>query len=358
MLETLLVIDSYLSNLDRANVCENLISQLKEVFPSYKILLINKSKTNFGLEDKVDYYFNFSDSFMVGEPPQEFLDSGQYDRPYLYHKVSIGTIENWLPTVGVSDHVAGIYNSFILSSKLGKSLGFKKIFKIEYDIDFDMFDLYEIKKDVENFENYLLFGVRKEGDWTNKSYVDTHIIGYSPEIFIELDLVRNDDEYWQVCEKAGYYGKWIEYLIYGLIFRHNILGTIYEGSVRDMYPNTVFDKISSPSFWTEKWKKIPMIAKVSLDGGSTVVEDRVCLFYLNKDFDSLKVETSIHQEGNEIYSDTKELKNGWWVYDEVPVNNELTVNSEYLTNENEKYSYTQKITVQDIKKLTYRWIKN
>ena len=128
MKDTLLVIDSYLSNIERAYYCENLISQIRNHFSDYKILLINKSKESFGVEKKVDYYFNFGDSFMVGYPPNEIIDSGKYSKPYVFFGTTLGTIENWMPLTGVTDHVAGIYNSFVLSSKISKLLGFEKVF--------------------------------------------------------------------------------------------------------------------------------------------------------------------------------------------------------------------------------------
>ena len=78
---------------------------------------------------------------MIGHPPQEFLDKELYERPYVYVKTSIGTHENWLPLVGVQDHAANIYNSFIFASIAAENLGYKRIFRIEADTEFNLNDL-------------------------------------------------------------------------------------------------------------------------------------------------------------------------------------------------------------------------
>ena len=132
-METLLVIDSYLSNQERADSCKNLISQLKSFLPDHKILVINKFRESWDIDKIVDYYYFHGSGFLLGMPPQVLLESNVYERPYTYVDTNIGTCENWFPLVNVSDHAADVYNSFILSSRIGKALGFKKIFKVEYD---------------------------------------------------------------------------------------------------------------------------------------------------------------------------------------------------------------------------------
>ena len=84
--------------------------------------MINKSGDNYGLEKLVDYYFNLNKSFMVGYPPQDVLETKKYSIPYVYVDTSIGICENWLPFTGITDHVGGIYNSFVISSQITKLL--------------------------------------------------------------------------------------------------------------------------------------------------------------------------------------------------------------------------------------------
>jgi len=110
----LLVIDSYISDSTRAEACSNLITQLRTNLPEYEILLINKSSNSFDLEKQVNYYFNYGKGFLVGYPPEEIIKNEYYEVPYVYVTTNFGTCENWFPFVGVSDHVAGIYNSFVL----------------------------------------------------------------------------------------------------------------------------------------------------------------------------------------------------------------------------------------------------
>src|SRR6056300_1765193 len=107
--DLLLVVDAYLSNKERAEACLNLINQLKEILPEYEILLINKSKESYGLEKQVDYYFNYGKGFLVGYPPEDVIKNKQYEVPYVYVETDTGVCENWLPFIGVTDHVVGIY---------------------------------------------------------------------------------------------------------------------------------------------------------------------------------------------------------------------------------------------------------
>ena len=128
--DTLIFIDSYISNFDRVKVCADLIKQVREFYPEYKIALLNKYPDSWRLDSLVDYYFYYGDSIMVGAPPQELIDKELYELGYVYVNTPLGTCENWVPLTGVTDHVASIYNGFILSARIAKSLGFKKVFKI------------------------------------------------------------------------------------------------------------------------------------------------------------------------------------------------------------------------------------
>ena len=129
--DLIIIIDGYLSTPERAKVCSNLIDQLKSVLP-YEIALFNKFSFSWGLDSKVNYYWNHTGGFMIGHPPQELLDKELYERPYVYVKTSIGTHENWLPLVGVQDHAANIYNSFIFASTAAENLGYKRILELNH----------------------------------------------------------------------------------------------------------------------------------------------------------------------------------------------------------------------------------
>jgi len=362
MSKTLLVIDSYISNLERAYYCEKLVAQIRKIFTNYKILLINKSKDSLGVEKKVDYYFNFGDSFMVGLPPRETLDKKLYSVPYVYFITPVGTLENWMPFTGVTDHVAGIYNSFILSSKISQNLGFKKVFKFEFDTEFDELELKRLKDEIESFQDFLIYGVRQEGKWITDNLIDVHMIGFKNNIFDGFELLKNDTDYWNLCSKVGYYGKWIEYLIPAIINhqieKHGFQGNSMVGNLRDYYRNTKFDTVNSPGGWTEKWKEIPMIGRISLDSGETEKNDTLCVFYLNKDFDEVNVNVIIYFENEIIYQQNKNLKSNVWVYEEIQIDGDLYVISEYTTScgTNKKMEY--QIKKEDISKLRYRILKS
>jgi len=358
----LLVIDSYLSTIERAYYCDKLITQIRTFFPEYKILLINKSKESFGVEKKVDYYFNFGDSFMVGYPPQETLENRAYSIPYVYFVTDVGTFENFMPLTGITDHVAGIYNSFILSSKISKSLGFEKVFKFEFDTVFNENELKKLKGEIESFDDYLMYGVRHEGQWTTHDLVDVHMIGFKNEVFDGLELVTKDEDYWNLCSKIGYYGKWIEYLIPAIInFQKNkfgFSGLCFKGNLRDYYSKTHFDTVNSPGGWTEKWKQIPMVARISIDSGLTELTDRVCIFYLNKDFDEVTVDVKIYSNEGLIYQKNKVFSHNNWLYEELEIKDDWMVISEYTTSSEEHKKMEYPIIKNDISKLTYRILKS
>ena len=113
MSNILYVIDGYLSSKDKAEVTLELIQQLRKLDGSRKIMLINKFGNSWGIDTQVDFYREYLDGFMVGYPPEEIINSNLYNKPYVYYEVNSGILENWMPFVGVSDHVANVYNGFI-----------------------------------------------------------------------------------------------------------------------------------------------------------------------------------------------------------------------------------------------------
>jgi hypothetical protein len=248
--DLLIVVDGYLSTPERAKVCSNLIDQLNSILP-YEIALFNKFSFSWGLDSKVKHYWNHTGGFMIGYPPQELLDKELYERPYVYVKTSTGTHENWLPLVGVQDHTANIYNSFIFASTAAENLGYKRIFRIEADTEFDLNDLESLKNDLKTFENFLLYGERQEGDWAKPHHrlMDAHMVGFSIDLFTGFNLVNNDKDYWDLCKKINYYGKWIEYIIPTIFYyqkqKYPFKGINHPGSVRDQYPNSKFDLINN-----------------------------------------------------------------------------------------------------------------
>ena len=360
--KTLLVLDSYLSDLQRAFVCEQLIKKIRKFFPNYKLLLINKSHSDFGLQNKVDYYLNYGDGFMVGYPPKDILQSEAYSKPYVYRSVSIGTIENWMPLTGITDHVAGIYNSFVLSAKIGENLKFDKVYKIEFDTDFDDQDLVIIKKDVDQFKDFLFYGKRKEGKWSPSDHyiLDTHLCGFSPKIFEGFDLVKNDRDYWDLCEKIKYYGKWIEYII-PRIFDYNsekyhFEGIEVEGNLRSVYSNTKFDVVNSPGFWVNKWTDIPKICRLSGDKGVSELENKVGLFFYNEKRPTIEVETSIYNSEKLINKLKYNLEESWWAYYEIDVFEQIKIVSKYTSKDGFEHSYERILEPNKIKDLDCRFL--
>jgi len=361
--ETLIFIDGYLSDRKRADVCLDLINQLKENLP-YKIALINKFNFSWGLDTKVDYYVEYGHGFMIGKPPQNILNKELYELPYVYVNTGIGTMENWLPLVGVQDHVANIYNSFISTSTYAKNLGYKKIFKIEADTKFDNEELKSLISDIDSFEDYLLYGERKEGDWAKPHHriADVHMIGYSVDLFKGFDLVQNDNQFWKLCKKIDYYGKWIEYIIPTIIYYqnnlYNLKGTSYPGEVRKRYPNTNFDLINSPGEWTEKWKNIPKPCKILLDKNSDELTNKLGLFYWNEESHPLEVKSTVlDKQGNEVYSKHVTVNPFTWLYDEVDLQDELTLVNTNIK-DGEETEYITWISQENILDLNTRFVKD
>jgi len=362
--DTLIFIDSYLSNNERAETCKNLIFQIKEFFPEYKLALLNKYNDSWGLDSLVDYYLYHSESVMAGMPPQWIIDQELYERQYVYVSTGLGICENWMPLNGVTDHVSSIYDSFILSSQFAKSLGYKKIFKIEYDTVLDKEESKLIKEDINKFQDYLLYGKRQEGQWAKPHHylADIHIIGYSINIFSDFDLVKSNDDFWKLCERIGYYGKWIEYIIPTIIElqRENksLEGIIYETSVRKLYPNTQFDVLNSPSYWTKKWDNIPKICRVSYDKGKSEVSNELTVFFWNDKEGDLEINTIIRNFNKEIvYSKQITLKSRYWSIDKIPFNEELFVtNYNTLNGETEIYEFN--IKPEELINLPTRFLYN
>jgi|ETNvirenome_6_85_1030632.scaffolds.fasta_scaffold32011_2 hypothetical protein len=346
MNKALIVIDSYISDKERFECCFNLIEQIRKIFPKYKLGLLNKYPNSWGLEKLVDYYFYYGDGFMVGEPPQYLLDSGLYERGFLFHKTSLGVCENWVPLGGVTDHVASVYNSFVLISRLSKSLGFKKVLKIEYDTDFDLNDLTQIKVDTIHFKDYYLLGKRYE---KNEMYIiDVHTMGYDVKLFDGFDLVKNDDDWWELCKKIGYYGKWIEYAIPYIIEYQNktnkLEGTILEGRCRDNFPNTKFDVINSPGLWTELWRDIPKVCKIRKPNilPEEYKDDEVILYYWNNKDNDLNIKCNVYNINNEIiYNKEIILSENAWFMDTIPLEDVIYVETENTqAGENRKKTMT------------------
>lgn len=356
--DLVIFIDGYLSNKERAQICSELIDQLKSNL-NYKIALINKYPFSWGLDHKVDYYFHYGEGFMVGPPPKDILDKQLYERPYVYVDTSVGVLENWLPLTNISDHVANMYNSFILTAEVAKNLGFKRVFKVEADTKFNEADLLDINLDLEKFQDYLLYGERQEGDWAKPHHriMDMHISGYSVNLFDGFDLVKNDIEFWELCKKINYYGKWIEYIIPTLIHyqkQHNTLeGINYPGRVRKKYPNTQFDLINSPGGWTEKWKNIPKICKINGDD----VTNKVGLFYWNDNDTPLEAKCIVKNLAEKvIYSQTKIIPPNCWNYDEIDLDGELVITNTNIQNQITE-TYTNIISPENIRDINTRFLK-
>lgn len=356
-MNTLLFIDAHLSNNERVNVCYNLIKKIKSVFPEFKILLINKHINSGNLESEVDYYFYYGDSILIGTPPQHLIEEGIYNSPYVYLEVDGGILENWLPLTGVSDHVGGIYNSYILSSRIAKSLGYDYVFKFEYDIDFDINELKVLKSHIIQEPFYLFYGERHEGQWkSDTQYIlDAHIGGYSSSFFEGFNFVKSDNDYWKLCEKMNYWGKWIEYVIPGVLefqkLKNIPKGITYQGSLREMFPESKFDVVSSGGIWPDKWKTMPRLCRISPDNGLTELEDKIIIFYWN----SLSEKMEIDVKTNFGYEKKLIINGNEWAYDVVDLNEDLVFESKVST-DNNIYNCYQSINKNESSKLTNRFV--
>tara|TARA_R110002074_G_scaffold344842_1_gene515253 strand:+ start:89 stop:1189 length:1101 start_codon:yes stop_codon:yes gene_type:complete len=357
--DTLLVIDSYISDQKRADSCLTIINQLKKEFPKNSILLVNKSNKSFNLQEKVDYYLNLSKSFLVGHPPKEILDKEKYERPYVYVGTQKGTFENWMPLVGVTDHVAGIYNSFILSSKFAKSLGFSKVFKVEYDTEFNTDELQIIKNDIDKLEDYLFYGKRQEGEYAKDHHylIDVHCIGYSAKLFEGFELINNDGDFWELCEKIDYYGKWIEYIIPSILdyqiqhLENPVIGINLPNAIHSRFPKSKFDKINSPSWWTKKWKNLPLPCKIKKEGD--ILKDKIEIFFWNDESHDLQIKTKILNNNRKLIKDFNlNLTPKSFLSETFDIKDKLTIISS-ITSKNSTYTVEHVVEKDKLHDLTY-----
>lgn len=317
MSRILYTIDAFINSNEKYEVTIDLIRQIRRLDPSRKILLINKNNNSFGIEKYVDFYEEYLNGFLVSSPPQYIVDSNEYEQPYVFFGGEFGTLENWLPTEGLNDHVANIYNGFIFASKQSKLKGYDKVFRIEYDMLFDDDEFKTILNDINEFENeeYLFYGRREGsggGQWAKdyQTAIDLHFCGFSNELLKDFDFVKNESEYWELCRSIRYVGKWSEYVI-SMMFEaagfKNFKGKVYIGHSREKFNKSKFDRISSTSIFDNRWKDIPKISK--LDG----YEDKIVIFYVNQNYESVEVETV----SNKDYYKKIILPLNHWLFDIV-----------------------------------------
>jgi hypothetical protein len=329
-MSTVFAIDSYLSTQERADICKNLIAQIRKSYPEKKILLINKFRESWGIDKLVDFYYFHGEGFLVGIPPKHVLESGKYERPYTYFQIENGTLENWFPLVNVSDHVADVFNSFVITASIAKTLGYRKVYKIEYDTILDEEEFLSMKDDIENFKDYLVYGVRKEGTWAkdHQYLVDVHNIGYSVDLFNGFSILKNDNDFWDLCKKVDYYGKWVEYVIPAVIEyqkKHtDIQGIEYDQRVDLFFPKTKFDAISSPGEWGTTWNEIPKVCRVgSTSENSHANPNQLVFFYVGKktfavDEEYVEVICQASKlDGEIIYERKVDIRPNAWVYDQI-----------------------------------------
>ena len=326
--DIVILIDAYLSNEDRTNTCRNLIEQIRTVYPLYKIALLNKYPNAQNLDSLVDYYFYYGDGKLLGPPPEHLVKSRLYNRTFIYFDTAIGMCQNWFPIVGATDHAASVFNGYILGSNFAKILGFKKVFHIEYDTDFDLQELKNLEQDLTNFKDYFLLGKRVEH---NINYItDAHAIGYSVDFFKGFNLITEDEEWWKLCEKINYFGKNIEYTLPAIIEYqkkiYDIDGIEYPGHYNFNFPNTKWDTINGKGYWTEKWKNIPKLC--SGYKNDELIKNQVTLFFFNDKSTPLEVSCKIeNQEGVIIYEKHLILNHNNWLVETLNIEGMITVES-------------------------------
>jgi hypothetical protein len=226
---------------------------------------------------------------------------------------------------------------------------------------FDENEFKEILKDLDVFENedYLLYGKRKEGKWihNHQSLIDVHFCGYSNKMVKDFTFVKNDDEYWQLCHKIGFLGKWSEYVL-SMVFNYNInkntniKGKNYDGFVKIKFPKSNFDRISSSGEWSDKWKDIPKICKLDIGGGHKPDPSKLVIFYLNMDYDCVEVDCV----GNNGYYKNVILNKGSWFYEIVDRIDDMVFMSK-ITHENNTNVYIKKINNDNYHLITDRFIQ-
>lgn len=315
MSSILYTIDAFLDTKQKYDVTIELIEQLRRLDPNRKILLINKNNNSFGIEKYVDYYEEFLDGFLVKSPPQHIIDNNEYEQPYVFFAGDFGTLENWLPTEGLNDHVANIYNGFVFAAKQSQLKGYDKVFRIEYDMLFDDEEFKTILNDINQLEHsdYLFYGRREGsggGQWAKEyqTAIDLHFCGFSNKLLYNFDFVKNEIEYWDLCKKIKYVGKWSEYVI-SMVFESagfkNFDGKVFVGHSREKFNKSKFDRISSTSIFDNRWRDIPKICKVS------GYEDKIGIFYVNQNYESVEIETI----SNKDYYKKITLGLNHWLFD-------------------------------------------
>jgi hypothetical protein len=369
-MKTLFVIDSFLSTSERAEVCANLIAQLRQVYPNKKILVINKFQNSWGIDKLVDYYYYHGNGFLLKAPPQEMLDTYLYERQYVYYTTDVGICENWLPLTGTSDHAADVFNSFVLASNFAKTLGYDKVFKIEYDTDFNIDELKSMAFDIENFEDYVFYGKRQEGGWAKSQQylIDVHIIGFATKLFIDQPLLHSDNDFWLLCKKIDYYGKWVEYIIYMYTEHYkktlDLSGTIYSMPVRKLYPKTKFDVVSSASYFSTAWNQMPKICRSTVTDGSDYEPNKLVIFYLGfrkypenvEDFE-IYCKISKVSNGEVLHENQVLLKYGWWQYHTLYIDEPVNIEIENRLGEIYE-TFKTIVTPETIKDLNTRFVFN
>lgn len=358
MSSILYVIDGYLSSEDKVEVTIELINQLKKLDPNRKIMLINKFNNSWGINNMVDYYEEYLDGFLVGYPPKDILEKKEYSMPYVYFEIGSGVLENWMPLVGVSDHVANVYNGFIFASNKAKELGYDRVFRIEYDMLFDEEEFKIILNDLKVFENeeFLIYGKRQEGEWAskNQALIDLHFCGYSTKMIEGFDYVKNNEEYWNLCKKIKYVGKWAEYIMYMTFqcnFNDETKGKIYSDFVRLKFSKSNFDRISSSGLWSDKWKNVPKICRLDVNNGFHPDESKLVIFYLNKDYDSIEVETICNKD----YYKKITLGMDGWYYDVIDRESDMVFMSK-ITHGKETNTFVTYVNNETYDKLNCRFI--
>jgi hypothetical protein len=173
--------------------------------------------------------------------------------------------------------------------------------------------------------------------------------------------VNNDKDYWDLCEKINYYGKWIEYIIPTIIYHQNqfysFKGINHPGSVRDRYSKSKFDLVNNPGGWVNKWKNMPKICKVLLHkNDEKELTNKFGLFYWNEE-DRLEINCKvINLLGEEIYSKDITLDPFTWAYDELDLEGEYTIINKNTRNGIIE-EFTNKVSSNNILDFNTRFIK-
>jgi hypothetical protein len=171
----------------------------------------------------------------------------------------------------------------------------------------------------------------------------------------DFSFIKNDEEYWALCSKIGYFGKWAEYLL-SMVFKYNmnknVIGKSYDGFVRIKFPKSNFDRISSSGEWTNKWKDIPKICRLDIGGGHEPDPSKLVIFYLNIDYEYVEIDCV----GNNGYYKNVTLNKGSWFYEIVDRIDNMVFMSK-ITYENNTDVYIKKINNENYNLITDRFIQ-